>query len=346
MSKILIIATSPKTHGGITSVINSLKQGEQWNDNQCIWISSHIDGGPIVKLITLVSGLLKYLIQLPSADIVHIHVSEPLSAKRKLLFFRLARLRKKKVIVHFHSFSPDTTINGRFSNRYRELFSGANAVIVLSNYWKQVVNDKYDLGEKVRVIYNPCATSLYNGEYQKENRILYAGALNQRKGYSDLIKAFAIIAEKHAEWKITLAGNGEIEKAKDLALTLGIKNQVETPGWINGETKDKVFKQAKIFCLPSYAEGFPMAVLDAWAYSLPVITTPVGGIPDVAKDGENMLLFEPGDIKKLAECLDLLISDEILREKLARESVKFANTTFNIDTFNHQVFSLYEELMN
>lgn len=72
-------------------------------------------------------------------------------------------------------------------------------------------------------------------------------------------------------------------------------------GWVSGEAKDNAFKEAMIFCLPSYAEGFPMSVLDAWSYGLPVITTPVGGIPDVAQDGVNMLLFNPGDIDMLAK---------------------------------------------
>lgn len=49
-----------------------------------------------------------------------------------------------------------------------------------------------------------------------------------------------------------------------------------------------------------YTVGFPMGVIDAWVYGLPVITTPVGGIPDIAIDGKNMLLFTPGDIDALA----------------------------------------------
>lgn len=113
---------------------------------------------------------------------------------------------------------------------------------------------------------------------------------------------------------------------------------------MSGQNKDEIFRQASVFCLPSYAEGFPMAVLDAWAYGLPVITTPVGGIPDVAIDGENMLLFNPGDIDMLAIQLERMITNNRLREHISAASYEFANHKFNIDTINQQLDDLYTEL--
>ena len=88
-----------------------------------------------------------------------------------------------------------------------------------------------------------------------------------------------------------------------------------------------------------------MAVLDAWAYGLPVITTPVGGIPDIAEDGKNMLLFNAGDTEKLAYNMKTLIDNEDLRNQIINESIKLAKTTFNIDTINKQIESLYQELL-
>ena len=88
-----------------------------------------------------------------------------------------------------------------------------------------------------------------------------------------------------------------------------------------------------------------MAVLDAWAYGLPVITTPVGGIPDIAKDGKNLLLFNPGDIDKLADCLERIISDEGLRNTLAKESERLATTIFNVDTITQKLGALYADML-
>ncbi len=344
MSKVLVVATSRKTRGGITSVVKAYEAGAQWSKYHCRWIQTHVDKGFLWKLIYAIRGFAEYLLFLPESGIVHIHVGEAPSALRKLLFFRLAKWLKKKIIVHYHSFSPETTINGAHSDRYRKLLCGADVVVVLSNYWKQVVDEKFHLGDRIKVIYNPCPTITNPQKYEKTKSILYAGTLNQRKGYADLIKAFAKVASKHLDWKVVLAGNGAVEQARALAKELGIENQVELLGWISGENKDKAFKQASVFCLPSYAEGFPMAVLDAWAYGLSVVTTPVGGIPDLAVDGENMLLFNPGDIETLADKLDLIMSDEALRDKLSAASVKMASEKFNLKTITEQVGELYESL--
>ena len=343
MPKVLVIATSCKTRGGITSVVKAHQLGAQWKEYNCKWIETHIDTGVIMALWYLFCGYLKFLCLLPFAKVIHIHLSEPSSAKRKLLFFVPAYLFGKKTIAHFHSFSPDTTINGGSRWIYKYIFSRATKVIVLSNSWKEAVNKAFNL-KNIEVVYNPCSSVVSNKNYQKQNHILYAGTINARKGYSDMIRAFAKIADNHKEWKIVFAGNGEIENGKRLAEELGIQEQCIFLGWVNGEQKDKAFKEASIFCLPSYAEGFPMAVLDAWAYSLPVITTPVGGIPDVAKNEENMLVFDSGNTNKLAEYMHRLITDKELNDKITKASIDFAKKRFSIEEINKQIGNIYNEL--
>lgn len=217
-------------------------------------------------------------------------------------------------------------------------------MIVLSQSWKESVNNIFHLGNKVQVIYNPCTTDVLSQTYIKQNIILYAGTINARKGYKDMIKAFAQIASQFPDWRIVFAGNGEIENGKKLAKELGIEQQTTFLGWLNGKDKDKAFKEASIFCLPSYAEGFPMAVLDAWAYGLPVITTPVGGIPDIAKDGKNMLLFPPGDCTKLAIQMERMIKNKDLKSNIINESITLARNNFNINTINNQIEELYRNI--
>lgn len=342
--RVLIIATSHKTRGGITSVIKAHQKGEQWKKFHCKWIETHIDKGDFLKLLYFCKGWILFILNLPYFDIVHIHTSEPPSAIRKCLFMWWSKLWKKKVIVHFHAFSPETTINGKYQKVYKYLFSHANKVIVLSQLWEKYVNETFHLGDKIQVIYNPCTTEILPEKYTKQNIILYAGTVNARKGYTDMIKAFAKIAFQYPNWEIVFAGNGEIENGTTLAKELGIDSQTQFLGWISGKDKDKIFKEASIFCLPSYAEGFPMAVLDAWAYGLPVITTPVGGIPDIAKDGENVLLFQPGDCDKLAIQMDRMIKDNILRNHLTKQSIILSQTTFNIDTINKEIGILYKKI--
>lgn len=355
MPKVLVIATSRQTRGGITSVVKAHEKGAQWEMFHCRWIEPHRDGNLFVKLWYLITAWIKFMLMLPSCDIVHIHLSEPPSALRKRLFFYpFVRLLKKKIIVHFHAFSPDTTIRSKQRNIYKYVFENADCIVVLSEYWRREVENCFDVSGKVRVIYNPCLENAsnksteiayYDDPMPKAHSILYAGTVNKRKGYADMIKAFAKIANQHNDWQIVFAGNGEIEQGKTLAEKLGISSQTLWLGWVNGTDKDKAFKEATVFCLPSYAEGFPMSVLDAWSYGLPVITTPVGGIPDVARDGDNMLLFKPGDVNGLAECMERMITDRELRDKISRASLEFARTTFNIETINRQIEKLYSEIL-
>lgn len=342
--RVLIIATSHKTRGGITSVIKAHQKGEQWKKFHCKWIETHIDKGSFLKLLYFCKGWILFILNLPFYDIVHIHTSEPPSAIRKCLFMWWSKLWNKKVIVHFHAFSSETTINGKYQKVYKYLFSHANKVIVLSQLWEKYVNETFHLGDKIQIIYNPCITEILPEKYTKQNIILYAGTVNARKGYTDMIKAFAKIAFQYPNWKIVFAGNGEIDNGTKLAKELGIDSQTQFLGWISGKDKDKIFKEASIFCLPSYAEGFPMAVLDAWAYGLPVITTPVGGIPDIAKDGENLLLFQPGDYNKLAIQMERIIKNNTLRNHLTEQSIILSQTIFNINIINKKIEDLYKDV--
>ena len=216
--------------------------------------------------------------------------------------------------------------------------------MLLSENLLHMVEEHTGKGRDYRVCYNPCPQISKEPVLQKKKQILFSGTLYAGKGYQDLVRAFAKIAKKYPDWNVVLAGNGEVEKGRAISKELGIANQVEFLGWVSGEQKAKAFRESMIFCLPSYAEGFPMAVLDAWAYGLPVITTPVGGIPDVARDGKNMLLFNPGDIDALAQQMEKMIVNEELRKSIADESILFAHTMFNLNTINKQLGNIYEEL--
>lgn len=339
MPKVLVIATSSKTRGGITSVVNAHRKGAQWGKYNCKWIETHIDTNKFMSLCYLFIGYFRFLFHLPTAKILHIHLSQPVSAMRKLLFFIPAYFCRKKIIVHFHI----TDIDSRYYWLYDFIFNRARKVIVLSDVCKKIIYNRFKINN-IEVIYNPCTDNTIDKQYSKKKNILFAGTINKNKGYADMIRAFAKIAAEHKEWKIVFAGNGEIEEGKSLAKELGIEEQTLFLGWLNGEKKDKAFKEASIFCLPSYSEGFPMAVLDAWTYELPVITTPVGGITDIAKHKENMLVFTPGDTEKLAECMQMLIEDNELYNKIKAASIHFAKETFNIEVINKQIEKIYDEI--
>lgn len=345
--RVLVVATSSKTRGGITAVINSYKTTKFWSDNNCVWLETHIDKNPIDKIIYFIRSLVQFIVLVPTASLVHVHLSAPMSAKRKFPFLMLAKLFKIPILIHFHAFSAESTIDKKHYKLYDKIFRSANTIIVLSESWKQgLIKDLNISSDKIEVLYNPCPQVVLKNDIQKTNTILYAGTIESRKGYKDLIISFAKIASIYPGWKIIFAGNGEINEGIALSKKFNIENQVFFKGWVSGVEKERLFREANIFCLPSYAEGFPMAVLDAWAYGLPVITTPVGGVPDVAKDGINMLLFNPGDAKTLSKKLVEMICDKTLSDTISNASVKFSQNEFSLDLITHQLNSIYQKNIN
>lgn len=344
--KILVLATSRHTHGGISSVVKAHESTDEWNESGCKWIATHRSGSMAVKLLYMLTGLATYLVYLPMCKAVHIHIGEAPSARRKSIFMRLAKLFGKKTLVHFHAFDTQSTIDGPHRDLYRGLFASADRIIVLSRMWEKAVNSTFPFAEKIRILYNPCpAVPAAHGDIPRHKIILSAGVVSPRKGYDVLLKAFAKIAPMHPDWTLVFAGSGEIDKASALAADLGITSQVKFPGWVAGDAKDRLFREASLFCLPSYAEGFPMAVLDAWAYGLPVIATPVGGLPDIVTDNVDVLLFNPGDIDGLAGRLEQAVSDGSVRERLEKASHNFANNTFNINTIGQCLGNVYHDLI-
>lgn len=339
---VLVIAPSRKTRGGITSVVRLYEQHEFWYSYSCYWLETHIDKNIFLKFWYFLKSWISFFFLIPNFSIVHIHFSEPPSAFRKLLFMYPSILFGKKVVLHFHSFSPDTTINSRFRNVYKWMFNKADAVVVLSNYWKEQVSQLMGNSKRLYIIHNPAQCSSLRSV--KTNTILFAGTLSKRKGYRDLIEAFSFVCRWHKDWKLIMAGNGDIEGAANLVKSLGISNRVFFAGWVEGEKKAQLFRSASIFCLPSYAEGFPMAVIDAMSYGIPVVSTPVGGLLDVFVENEDVLIVKPGGVKELAMKLDMLILSPSIGDKLAASSTKKLKKHFDIDLVASKLKGLYGQL--
>lgn len=340
---VLVVATSRKTRGGITSVVKAHETGEQWKKYHCRWIQTHRDGPAWRKIWYLTSALIEYIVLLPWYDMVHIHIATTQSAKRKRLFFELAKMFHKKTIFHFHPSNEKFLYEPSNRKLYRYLFSRADLVLVLSEQWRRWIKESLGLTEHIEVLYNPCPIVERKPEL-KQKEILFAGTVIARKGYADLIRGFAKIAHTHPDWRVVIAGNGETDKAKEIAKECGIEHQVDFLGWVIGKAKSLAFQRASIYCLASDGEGFPMGVLDAWAYGIPCVVTPVGGLPDIVVEDKNALVFPVGDVDILAKQLERLISDDKLRNTIAEEALQLAHTTFDINNINRTLGGIYERV--
>jgi glycosyltransferase involved in cell wall biosynthesis len=170
------------------------------------------------------------------------------------------------------------------------------------------------------------------------------GDFSLRKGVRDLIAAIPRVAEHVPSARFVLCGsdhNGDIHGAVRIA---GVEDFVEMPGFVSGQDKLEWLQRASVFVLPSYAEGMPVAILEAMAVGLPIVTTPVGATPDVVEDGVNGFLIEPGDVSQLAARLIQLLQDENLRREMGQRNREKVLAEYDISVFVDRLSQVYEEL--
>lgn len=348
MYNVLIVSPGRANTAGITPVVRMIEESFIWDKYKCYWVETAVNKKLQDKLIYFLSSLFVYIAIVPFAKVVHIHLSEPNSALRKSIYLYIAKIFGKKTIIHFHAFSLESTIYGKNKERYRKIFKLCDSIVVVSNYWSKNIEGFIGDHYKIRVIYNSCKTlkekSLLD-ENKREKLILYIGTINMRKGYADLIYAFSELVKNNSDWRLVLIGGGEIDEANRIINNCCLGESVDLMGYVDEIVKQEYLSKASIFCLPTYAEGFPMAIVEAMSYSLPIITTPVGGIPDICENMNNSLLYNPGNIDDLKKCLGSLINNEVLRSKLSQNAYKTAINKFNVDCILAQFCDLYDELI-
>lgn len=124
------------------------------------------------------------------------------------------------------------------------------------------------------------------------------GEIGKRKGCFDIPDILEKANLRGLDATMVFAGAGSREDEEALKKELAKRNldkNVKFAGWVNGREKTKLLEESRIFLFPSYNEGMPMAVLEAMAYGLAVVTTRIGGIPNLITDGQTGFLAKPGE---------------------------------------------------
>ena len=138
--------------------------------------------------------------------------------------------------------------------------------------------------------------------------LLFLGLITNGKGNFDLIKVIAGNKEKyHSKIHLSVGGNGEVNRLNDLIKKHNIEELVEFLGWITREQKEIALSNTDIYILPSYNEGLPVSILESMSYGKAIISTDVGGIPEIVRNRENGLLISPGDLKQIEDALDFFL---------------------------------------
>lgn len=361
MKKIVMTGTRFDTMGGISSVVNVYRDAGLFQRYPLHYIATHCDGGTVAKLKIALSALLRFIGMLLTGQVglLHIHVSSRASFWRKACFFFAARLFRVPTIVHLHSggfhIFYDRHCGPLRKKLVRYIFDHASRVIVLSNTWKEwlqtISNNRH-----IVAIYNPVMLpAWYDAKSASPGNVVHAGAgqgshllvlgrLGKLKGSYDLLQAVAKIVPQFPDLVLDMGGDGELEQVASRARELGIERNVKLLGWVRGADKDGYLQAARIYLLPSYNEGLPMSVLEAMAAGLPVITTPVGGIPEAVSDGVEGFLVQPGDVDGLAERLVQLLRDDALARQMGLAARHKIERIFSAEAILPHIEALYAGL--
>jgi glycosyltransferase involved in cell wall biosynthesis len=246
-----------------------------------------------------------------------------------------------KIVRHLHGriLEPRGLTPRNFSAR------GADAVVAVSRaVAKRVVDGP------VRVIYAglPVPADGPPARWrsaQSEIIIGTAGRLVELKGIEYLLRAAATLRHEFPTLRVEIAGSGpQREKLEEAAAHADITEQVKFLGWIDDLAA--VLPRWDIFAMPSLEEGFPIAALDAMAAGLPVVATPVGGVPELIEDGKTGWLVPPRDAQALALRLRLLLANPELCLSVGAAAYARVRDHFNSAQMVKGFEQLYHELLD
>ena len=340
-----------RARGGMRSVVEAYERDGIFARNNTILIYTHDEGGGFVWIPLALRALLKFsaLAITRHVSSAHVHIAMRGSFWRKSIFCSLARALSIPVILHLHGsqFELFYDEQPRWRKRLiRSQFESAYTVLVLSESWRTFVQRVAPEAHVVilpnYVHASPAERTLPNSSDVAEISVLFLGLLGPRKGIYDLLQAWRQVCDFAPGAILNVGGNGEIDKVKQTVTELGLDNNVNVLGWIAGTQKDAALHAADIFVLPSYNEGLPISLLEAMGLGVPVISTTVGGIPELIEDGETGILVEPGDAEGLAESLLRLLRDPQLRVRIGEAGRRRVQENYSADSVLPRLQQVYD----
>ncbi len=352
--KIIVVGTSAK--GGMQAVIENHFENGLYDNRKVKLIISNSDGSAFKRIYLGFLAAIKLTLNLLTREavIVHMHGSERGSIYRKALYLFITKCFGKNAVFHSHGaeFKYFYDVNSRFYRfLVRYILEYCDAIFVLSKYWHDYM---YEIASpKLVEVINNFPTRAYENFFENRNikdkdvlTFLYLGYVGERKGIYDLVDAIEILIKSNIKnFKISVAGNGELDKLKSLLSQRGLDEWFNVLGWISGTQKSKLMKESDLLVLPSYNEGLPIAILEAISAGLPVISTPVGGIPDAIQSGFNGLLIQPGNSLELSQAIEHCLNNRDELEKFMVNGKALYDSEYCAQVNISRIDNVYTELL-
>ncbi len=287
-------------------------------------------------------------------DILHVHYAIPHAA----VAYMTKQILKTKgiyipVVTTLHG--TDITLvgtNKAFASVVEFSINNSDAVTTVSKSLRKDTLDTFDIKQDIEVIYNfidPDRFKRLNKDHFRkaiapngEKIIIHTSNFRKVKRVDDAIKAFAKIRAK-LDCKLILIGDGpERQVMEEFCRQIGLCDEIRFLG--KQDAVEEILAIGDLFILPSENESFGLAALEAMACELPVISTNIGGLPEVNTEGETGYLLDVGDVDGMANKAISLLSDPALLAQMKKNAYK-RSQEFKLDKILEKYVSLYEQVI-
>ena len=355
MQHICMIVPDPMVHGGIASVTAGYYGSRLEKDYRITYVQSYCDGGKKDKLRKALQAYRQFrkILRRDPPELVHIHSSFGPSFYRKLPFILMADRAGIPVVNHIHGSAFDelyTNAPGWKKRLVRDVYGKCTRMIALTEHWKEVLSAAYP-GERIRVIPNYSVSfpqaqdAAHQAKRFERQQILYLGVLTEGKGMKEMPEVIRRVTDRVPGACFVLGGLGDRELVTQGLSDEIIKHHLIFPGWVRGEEKERLLEESCVFLLPSHMEAMPMSLLEAMGYGLPMVTTRVGGIPNLTGEGPQAALCPVGDSAAMAEAVCRLLENRGAWEAACLASLQRAKTEYSFDVHLHRIEAVYREVL-
>lgn len=364
--RILCIGTLPPPIHGSAVVSQQIKDSIIINESfDCDWINlgtsrtmDEIGKNNPVKIFRLFYSLLKEFWFLLTKRYALCYLAITCHGSGFLKdspFVLMCKLFRKKIIIHQHNKGMANDL-GRWPYRWLLQLCYRNSKVILLSWYLYPDIEKVVKKEDVYICPNGISIQEFknlrvrsNNNNNKIPRLLFLSNLIKSKGVFVLLDALKILKEQGVTFICDFVGG----ESKDINSKRFLK-EVEERGLNDmafyhgkkyGEEKDSFFNQADFFVFPTQNDCFPLVLLEAMSFHLPIITSDIGGIPDIVEDGVTGVVIKEQQKnrieEKLAATIKTLIENPVLREQMGENGWQRLNNLYKTEIFERQLLSIF-----
>jgi glycosyltransferase involved in cell wall biosynthesis len=221
-------------------------------------------------------------------------------------------------------------------------------IIAVSKSVRDELVTHYRYSGRINVIQNGIDTYIFRPEKStsKDNRkrIIFSGRLIAWKGPQIVIRAIPQVLREHEETVFVFSGAGNRDPYVKMLQTMGIHKENYDFHYQDYGNMSQFYNSGDLLVLPSLLEGFPMAILEAMACGLPVVASDVGDVAELVRDGETGFLISRGDYRSLADKINKILSDEVLRKRMGENARNLITKNYSFERMGQRTLDVYNKL--